>query len=379
MICGGGTGGHVYPALTVARQLLAKEQGFSDEAGIEPSGGPTPAPVPLADILYVGSRGGIEEELVSREGIPFAAIPAAGLRGKSAGQTVRNLWAMGGGLAASWRLVGRFRPGALFATGGYVSAPVALAARGRGVPILIYLPDVEPGLTIRLLGRLARRIAVTAPDSCAYFPPGKAFVSGYPVRQRLFTADRAASRRALGLSQELPVLLAFGGSQGARSINRALATALPALLEKCQVLHISGRRDLAEARAQSQALPAHLRQRYHLYEYLHEEMVDALAAADLAVCRAGASVMGELPAAGLPGLLVPYLYAGGHQALNAAYLADQGAAVALQEAGLAEKLLPAALELLNDRERLERMSAAARSLARPQAARHIAYELSIIN
>jgi UDP-N-acetylglucosamine--N-acetylmuramyl-(pentapeptide) pyrophosphoryl-undecaprenol N-acetylglucosamine transferase len=312
---------------------------------------------------------------VSRERIPFAAIPAAGLRGKSAGETVRNLWTMGRGLVASWRLVGRFRPEALFATGGYVTAPVALAAWGRGVPLLIYLPDVEPGLTIRLLGRLARRIAVTAEASRAFFPPGKAFVSGYPVRQRLFSADKAASRRALSLSRELPVLLVFGGSQGAHSINRALALNLSALLEKCQVLHVSGQRDMAEARAQSQALPAHLRERYHLYEYLHEEMVDALAAADLAVCRAGASVMGELPAAGLPGLLVPYPYAGGHQALNAAYLAGQGAAAVLAEADLAEKLLPAVLELLDDKERLERMSAAARSLARPEAARSIAEAL----
>lgn len=323
----------------------------------------------------MGSEGGIERDLVGKEGLPFAAIPAAGLRGKSAGQLGRNAWTMGRGLIASWRLVGRFQPEALFATGGYVTAPIALAAWGRGVPVLVYLPDVEPGLAVRLLGRLARRVAVTVSDSCSFFSQGKAFVSGYPVRQRLFTADKEASRRALGLSRELPVLLVFGGSQGASSINLALSGGLPALLEVCQVLHVSGRNDAAQARARSQGLRADLRERYHLYDYLDEEMVDALAAADLVVCRAGASVMGELPAVGLPALLVPYPYAGGHQALNAAYLAGQGAAVVLPESEMAEKLLPSVMELLRDRDRLARMSAASRSLARPEAAFNIAAAL----
>jgi UDP-N-acetylglucosamine--N-acetylmuramyl-(pentapeptide) pyrophosphoryl-undecaprenol N-acetylglucosamine transferase len=359
MICGGGTGGHVYPALTIAEQLLSEGQSHASHL------------LARGDLLYVGSEGGIEEELVSRANIPFAAIPAAGLRGKGPQEVARNLWTMGRGLMAAWHLISRFNPHVLFATGGYATVPVALAARRRGVPILVYLPDIEPGLAVRLLSHLARHVAVTADASHSFFPAGKAVTTGYPVRKRLLTADKATSRRVLDLKEEWPVLLVFGGSQGARSINRALVGGLPALLQACQVLHISGRRDAAEAQAQRQALPAMLRERYHLYEYLHEEMADALAAADLAVARAGASVMGELPACGLPGVLVPYPYAGAHQKLNARYLADRGAAIILNDSDLSERLIPTVLELLGGDERLAQMRAAARSLARPEAASHI--------
>jgi UDP-N-acetylglucosamine--N-acetylmuramyl-(pentapeptide) pyrophosphoryl-undecaprenol N-acetylglucosamine transferase len=267
----------------------------------------------------------------------------------------------------------------LFVTGGYVCVPVTLAARWAGIPTLIYLPDMRPGLAIKYLSRFADRVAVTAPPAARYFRPGQAVVTGYPVRRELFERDQAEARKRLGLTRGedgLPVLLVFGGSQGAHSINRAVCDGIEALLGAAQVIHLSGPRDAGWTRERRASLPEPLQARYHLYPYLHEEMVDALLAADLAVSRAGASTLGEFPAAGLPAVLVPYPYAGAHQWDNARYLVEAGAAVAIADADLGKALIPTVLDLLSDYSRLAEMRQAARSLARPDAAQCIAQVLT---
>jgi len=318
----------------------------------------------------------VEEELVSRAGIPFEGISAAGLRGKNPPATLRGLWALSRGFRQARRLVATFEPDVLFITGGYVCAPVTLAARLAGVPVLIYLPDMEPGLAIKSLAHLADRVAVTAPPVVGHFRPGQAVVTGYPVRRQLLEGDRTAARKRLGLAEEgPPVLLVFGGSQGARSINRAVSEGLERLLQAAQVIHISGRRDADWTQARRASLPEALRARYHLYDYLHDEMTDALLAADLAVSRAGASTLGEFPAVGLPAVLVPYPYAGAHQWANARYLVEAGAAVAIADADLGRDLVPTVLDLLADDDRRAAMGRAARSLARADAAQRIAHEL----
>ncbi|RME51561.1 MAG: undecaprenyldiphospho-muramoylpentapeptide beta-N-acetylglucosaminyltransferase [Caldilineae bacterium] len=351
MISGGGTGGHVYPALAVVNALD-----------------------PATEVVWVGSEGGIEKELVERAGIPFVGIAAGGLRGKNPAAAAANLWKLGRGYLQSRRHIARRRPDVLFVTGGYVCVPVTLAAHRAGVPVLIYLPDIQPGKAIQFLSRFAERVAVTAPPAQAHFPPGLTVVTGYPARAELYAADPAAARARLRLSDDAPVVLVYGGSQGARSINRALARpdALQQLLARAQVLHLSGARDIAWVEGVRRDLPESLRRRYHLHAYLHEEMVDAFAAADLVICRAGASTLGELPAAAAPAILVPYPYSGAHQWPNAQFLAEQGAAVILPDAELAERLLPVTLELLDDAERRSAMAAAARKLARPDAAHAIA-------
>jgi UDP-N-acetylglucosamine--N-acetylmuramyl-(pentapeptide) pyrophosphoryl-undecaprenol N-acetylglucosamine transferase len=196
------------------------------------------------------------------------------------------------------------------------------------------------------------------------------------VRTEFFAADKAAARATFALKTELPVVTVFGGSRGARSINRALCAILDELLECCQVVHISGTLDADWVTEKARSLPPNLQARYRSYAYLHEEMVDALAAADLVVARAGASTLGEFPALGLPSILVPYPYAGQHQDVNADYLVQRGAAVKIADAELSTKLLPTVQALLDDRERLAEMSARARALARPEAARRIAEELT---
>jgi UDP-N-acetylglucosamine--N-acetylmuramyl-(pentapeptide) pyrophosphoryl-undecaprenol N-acetylglucosamine transferase len=327
------------------------------------------------DILWVGSQGGMETALVERAGLKIKAIPAVGVRGKNPLAVLASLRILGRGYRQSGHLIDHVRPDALFVTGGYVCVPVTLAARRAGVPVIIYLPDIEPGWAIKFLARFARRIAVTAPEAQQFFKPGVTVVTGYPVTADLFSwceAGQAAARRHLGLADDLPVLLVLGGSRGARSINRAVTSQLEDYLRVCQVIHVSGMLDEAEARAKQAALPADLRPRYHLSAYLHEDKAVAFVAADLIISRAGASVMGELPAAGLPGILAPYPYAGAHQTWNARYLARQQAALVLDDTVLAEQLKDTALGLLGDRPRLAAMRQASLSLAQPEAAARLA-------
>ena len=354
MLTGGGTGGHVYPALAVAAALRE-----ASAAG---------RPV---ELLFVGPRTRGEEDLVRREGLDFQPVRAGALRVGTPWGLANGLFNLIAGTLQATRAVGSFRPDVVFATGGYASVPVALAARLRRRPLVVYLPDLVPGWAVRLMARLACRIAVTAVPAAARLPSGKAVVTGYPVRRGFFEAQKDEGRRRLGLDPQLPTLFVSGGSQGGRSINQAVAEELPRLLEVCQVVHVSGRADhpwLAEAR---ERLPEARRSAYHLHDYLHEEMPWAMAAADLAVMRSGASTLGELTAVGLPAILVPYPYAGGHQRVNARYLEDLGGAVVLEEGDLPH-LFERVRELLNDRPRLESMAAALRSAARPEAAQEIA-------
>lgn len=206
-------------------------------------------------------------------------------------------------------------------------------------------------------------------------------VTGYPVRQALLANhDPAAARKRLGLvaralAGEDRVLLVMGGSQGARSINQAICKGIVELLTEAQVIHLTGRRDVEWVQDRRAALPSALRARYYVYDYLEEEMADALLAADLVIARAGASTLGELPAAGVPSILVPYPYAGAHQWANARFLADAGAAMIVPDRLVNSQLVPTALSLLRDAERRAAMSRAAHNLAQPDAAERIAREL----
>ncbi|MEA3397503.1 MAG: UDP-N-acetylglucosamine--N-acetylmuramyl-(pentapeptide) pyrophosphoryl-undecaprenol N-acetylglucosamine transferase, partial [Chloroflexota bacterium] len=261
---------------------------------------------------------------------------------------------------------------ALLTTGGYVSGPVAVAAWLRRVPILLFLPDIEPGQSFRFIGRLAACIGVTVEDSRAFFPAHKVVVTGYPLRAEVTRWDRATARQALGLSAAEAVLLVFGGSQGARSINRAVLAHLAELLAEAQVVHISGRLDWEEVAAARDTLPETLRARYHPFPYLHEEMGAALASADVVVSRAGASVLGEFPYFGLPAILVPYPYAWRYQKVNAEWLARRGAALVVADKQLPERLVPTVRDLLNDEAQRAALAEAARSLAQPDAAQQLA-------
>jgi UDP-N-acetylglucosamine--N-acetylmuramyl-(pentapeptide) pyrophosphoryl-undecaprenol N-acetylglucosamine transferase len=327
------------------------------------------------EFLWLGNPSGFEAGLVPASGIPFKAIAAAPLRGKNPAGFLKGIMRLAQGYVQSRRIVAEFKPDALFITGGYVSAPVAMAARSKKVPLVIYLPDIRPGLAIKFLARLAAKVAITTPETSRYFQPGKTVISGYPVRPELLQRSKSAARLTFALSESLPVLLVFGGSQGARSINQALRRCLEGVLPIAQVIHISGSADYPAMQAMRNSLTDKEKANYHLYEYLHQEMVDALLAADLIVSRAGASVLGEYPAIGVASILAPYPFAGRHQQLNAEYLQSHGAAVIIDNNDLPDRLLPTINRLLSDPGERQKIAAAAQALARPEAAMSIARTL----
>jgi len=325
-------------------------------------------------VLWVGGQGGMEAGLVQRAApdVAFATIPAAGVHGVGWRAMPRNLILLAQGVLASRRLLRTFRPDALFFTGGYVAAPMAVA--GRGIPSLLYVPDIEPGLALGFMARFASRVAVTAEDSREYFKrfSSRVVVTGYPVRADLSVWSAESARSHFNLDNQKPVLLVFGGSKGARSINQAVITWLSHLLEIAQVIHISGQLDWNEVDNAQKSLPQDLQSRYHAFPYLHEDMGAALACADLSVSRAGASSLGELPLFGLPAILVPYPYAWRYQKVNAGYLVDHGAAIMIQDSDLKDHLFPTVKELFDQPARLQSMTRAMHAQARPQAADQIA-------
>jgi len=360
----------VYPALSIL-QTLKHNQEQAHASG---------APLLQDDVLWVGSQDGLEVNLVQRAGIPFEAIPAAGVHGVGLRALPANLTRLLRGFFAASRLLADYKPDVLLFTGGYVAIPMALAARSplRRTPrpsIFLYVPDIEPGMALKALARFADCIAITAPESRHFFSArANTVVTGYPVRPDLAGRQKEHARRSLNLAEDLPVVLVFGGSLGARSINRALFPVLAKLLEKAQVLHLSGNLDWDETQAHARSLQhshPQLAARYHAFPYLHEDMADALCAADLSVCRAGASTLGELPAVGLPAILVPYPFAWRYQQVNAEYLHKHGAAEIVPNDDLPARLLPLVTELIENREKRLRMSTAMHSLAAPNAAQLI--------
>lgn len=314
----------------------------------------------------------MEARLAAQAGIDFTPIRAGQMRIRNPVKLARNSVWLVQGMWQARRLMQSWQPQVLFVTGGYACAPVVWAAHRRRVPILIYLPDLTPGLAVQRLARYAARVAVSFPAAAAYFP-GKAVVTGYPVRASLRRRpSREQARAHFALAPDLPTLLVFGGSRGARSINIALAAILPELLAAAQVIHITGEFDWPAAQERTKGLDDAGRRRYRAFPYLHEELPQAFAAADLAITRAGAATLGELPAMALPAILIPLPIAGQHQTPNALYLAERGAAQLLPDAAMPTELLPTIHSLLFDPDRLAAMSAASAALAQPDAAERIA-------
>lgn len=352
----------MYPGLAVVQALDAGRLNSENERQ------------PL-EVLYVGGEGGVEEALVGRAGLPFASIPAAGVHGVAFVQAIRNLYKLVRGCLAAYRLGRREKPSVLFVTGGYASVPVALACWVLRTPIMVYLPDIEPGLAVRFLAILSTRVAVTVEQSREYFPRRKTTVTGYPVRPEFRAVERCQAAKSLGLQASAPVLLVLGGSRGARSINRAITQVLSEMLEITQIIHISGQLDWSWVSELGEALAPELAERYRAYPYLHEEMGAAMAAADLVVCRSGASTLGELPYFGLPAVLVPYPHAWRYQRTNAEWLVARRAARLVEDDCLSSDLLPVLQQLLQDEDTLAEMRKASSAMAEPDAATRLANEL----
>lgn len=349
----GGTGGHIYPAISVYEALLRR-------------GHVTPA-----EVRFFGPEDRGERAMVEKHGIEFVPVPAAAVRDRGPSGLARSLARLASGTLTAMRRIRSFRPDAVFSTGGYASFPGSVAARLLRRPLVVYLPDVSPGWAVRAETRLATRIATTADAALAFLPAAKTVVTGYPVRGSFFNQTKPEARAALGIGPGARVLLVAGASLGSLTLNGAVFPSLEEWLRQgIVVLHVTGRDGLAAAERVRAGLPAGLRPGYEPAAF-RDDLPTAMVASDLAVMRAGASVLGELPAAGLPAVLVPGLWAGAHQRDNARWLAGKRAAIVLEEADLGQ-LGALVSGLLGDRGRLDEMAACARALARPEAANRIA-------
>lgn len=350
-LTGGGTGGHIFPALAVLEALRA--------ASLSP-----------VEVCFFGPENRGERPLVEAAGVPFEVVPAAGLRGRGPIGLASSAWRLLSGVVAAVRKLRRFRPDAVFSTGGYGSFPASLAARLLRRPLVVYLPDVHPGWAVKAERMLATRMTTTTEAALEFLPAKKTVVTGYPVREAFFAVSRDEARSRLGFEPGERVVVVAGASQGARVINRAVSDALPALCPRATVVHVTGEAGIDDARQVRDTLPTEIQARYQPSAF-RADLPLLMLAADVGVFRAGASVLGEVPAAALPSVLIPGTFAGGHQRNNARWLAENGAALLLEEEDLGA-LGGRIVELLEDDERRDTMRAAARALARPDAAAAIA-------
>jgi UDP-N-acetylglucosamine--N-acetylmuramyl-(pentapeptide) pyrophosphoryl-undecaprenol N-acetylglucosamine transferase len=354
LIAGGGTGGHLYPGIAVARELTSRVAG--------------------AQVTFVGTAAGIEARVVPREGFALELIRSAGLKGKSIGALARGVALLPLSALDAWRVLARQRPAVVVGVGGYSSGPVVALAALRGIPTLLMEQNAMPGFTNRVLARVVRAAAVTYTASLEQFG-AKAFLAGNPVRPEFFAGGAAAGSQGAydghGSPPGAARILVFGGSQGAHAINVAMVEAAPRLAAatpRLAVTHQTGERDLEMVRDGYRRAGLEARVEPFLFAMDRE-----MSAADLVVCRAGATTLAELTAAGRPSLLVPLPTAtDDHQRKNAQALVEHGAALMIEQRELTgERLAAEIVALAADTARRQRMRGAARTLARPDAARVI--------
>jgi UDP-N-acetylglucosamine--N-acetylmuramyl-(pentapeptide) pyrophosphoryl-undecaprenol N-acetylglucosamine transferase len=364
LVTGGGTSGHISPALALIQELREMSS--------------------QAEFLYVGSQTGLEKALVEAQNIPFVAISTGKLRRYLSFENLIDQFRIPVGIGQSLGLMRRFRPDVVLATGGYVAVPPVLAAAICKIPIVIHEQTVQIGLANQINARFASKIALSWDGALESLPAkfrAKAWVAGNPVRASIFGGEKEKAREFYGLSDEnLPTIYITGGSLGARIINRAVEEVLPQLLEFAQIIHQCGQQPANDeqdfdrlTRAASNLAPE-LKKRYALTRFVKDELKHVFALADLVVSRAGASTVTELCALGKPALYVPLVPTGGDEQTKNAQMAEKiGAAqILLQSEISGESLLQNIRNLLSDGAKLEAMGRAAQTLAKPDAARDIA-------
>lgn len=364
LLTGGGTGGHIYPALAIADGIKGK--------------------YPQTKFLYIGTKRGLEADVVSKKGIPFRAITAEGLTRKISWPALRAGLKSLKGFGEAWRLIKNFRPQVVVGTGGYVCGPVVLAAALQGIPTLIHEQNAYPGITNKLLARFADKICITFPESAKYFKAkGEIIHTGLPIRPQIIQTTRAEGAKNLKLNSRNLTLLVAGGSQGAQSLNEAMLHLYPYFQEntKFNLIHLTGPKgyETVSKKLESRGINLANCGNITIKPYLYE-MEWALAMADLVIGRAGASFLAELTARGIPAILIPYPYAAeNHQEHNARALEKKGAALVVLEKDLkGDKLLEMVQTLFIQEEKRLGMAQASKSLGRPEALEHIVEQVALL-
>jgi UDP-N-acetylglucosamine--N-acetylmuramyl-(pentapeptide) pyrophosphoryl-undecaprenol N-acetylglucosamine transferase len=365
LITGGGTGGHFYPALAVADLLRELD--------------------PQGEILFVGTGDGLESQAAPAAGYAFRKINAGKWPRRVSWRALSDFASLGKGYLQGIGVLREFQPQAVFASGGYVSVPLGLAAASLRVPLFLHEQNSVPGMANKLLSRWAKVTFTTFPHDKGTFPlRAKLVHSGLPVRKKILQTDRVSGLKYFGLDPNLFTLLVTGGSRGARRLNQVMLEAYQRLflgnssLVQLQVIHLTGAAEYRPLCQQMDQMGINADKigKIVIKPYL-QEMEYALQAADLVICRAGAATLAEITALGLPGILIPYPFAtGDHQYHNARYLERQGAAVLINEQELTPARLLAEIErLTGNRESLQEMSRRSLRIGRPQAGELIAHTL----
>lgn len=378
LITGGGTGGHVSPALATVQEIKRITAEEPDKGQVI--------------FRYIGSKQGVEKRLAEEAGLDFVGVQTGKLRraAKITGlftlQNFKDAFKIPVGVFQSLWQVARFRPAVIFSTGGFVCVPPVVAGWLLRVPVLTHEQTVTVGLANRIAARFARRVALSFEGAVTELPKRlrpRTFVTGNPVRPLIFQGSGAKAVERFGFSQddgELPTIYVTGGAQGARVINQAVEAVLPELLQEARIIHQCGQQPAGQAQdfdtltAAAEKLPAELRQRYFLTRFVGEEIGDIFALADLIISRAGAGTVTEITALGKPAIYVPLVPTGGdEQTRNAQRAEKAGAAIIIKQGELTGPgLLAEVRKLLADRAKLAEMGHKATALARPQAARDLA-------
>jgi len=327
IIAGGGTGGHLFPGIALAEELINKAISSKDE------------------IVFVGTEYGIEARIIPKEPYQLKFIRAQGFVGKSLLSKIKAIIYLSLGFFDSLRILKHINPQVVVGIGGYASLPTIISARFKGLPTIILEQNSRPGLANKILGNLVDAIAITYQDSVSYFPEHKTYLTGNPIRKTIIKRDRHSAHSVFSLAHDKFTVFIFGGSAGASSINRATSEALnyiQDLRQNIQFIHQTGNKDFNALKESYRRLDF----KAHVAPFIYE-MSEAYSAADLVICRAGATTLAELTAIGRAAILIPYPYAAGdHQDSNARKLADMGAAKIIQDKELNGELLAKTLREL---------------------------------
>lgn len=357
VLTGGGTGGHIYPLVTVAKKLKEK---YALEM----------------ELLFVGPNSKIERETMAAESIPCKFIPVGKMRRYFSIQNIVDFFKVPIGIIKALWILLIFMPDAVFSKGGYASVPVVLVAWLYRIPVLIHESDAVPGTANQIMEKFSRRVAISYPSAQGVFDKSKVIITGNPVREGILNGNPAEARQRFRLTESKPVIFITGGSQGSRSINDAILNILPDLLHRFQLIHQTGEKNFEDVSRRAGELGIKVgREGYLTFPFLQaEEMKDALAVCDLVISRAGADTIASIAAARKTAILIPLASAANnHQQMNAYELAKIGGALVLEEKNLTKSiLLEKVLELFDDRELREKMINQLKFFYHPDAADKIA-------
>lgn len=351
MIAGGGTGGHLFPGLAVAEEFKRRNSG--------------------SEVMFVGTEHGIEAKIIPREGYPIKFLRSEGVVGLSLLRKIKAVGKLILSIIDANRILQSVLPDIVIGVGGYASGAVVFIANMRSIPTMIHEQNSVPGLTNRILGRFVKRVCVTYQESLSFFPSGKTFLTGNPIRSKILKGERDSACRLFSLDKDMFTVFIFGGSSGASSINRAMINALNYIIdlkEKIQFLHQTGDKDYESVREAYRKAGVKGTVTSFIYQ-----MTEAYAVADIVISRAGATTLAELTALGKPAILVPYPYAAGrHQEFNAIKLREMGAAFMILDNELKGETIAGYIRQMyeNDSIRIE-MQRASRGLGRPDASKRI--------